>query len=44
MKQLPGSKPPGAVKSAEPAAEKQPAGAGAGSPEEDLFKGFDFGQ
>lgn len=45
MQALPGSSAPQAVQSAQPA---QPAGqqapAGAGKAEEDLFKGFDFGQ
>jgi len=45
VKTLPGSKAPGAVRAAEPAAARQPAAAGGADPtEEDLFKGFDFGQ
>jgi len=40
---LPGSKAPGAMKSSEPAQAAEPAGA-ADKTEEDLFKGFDFGQ
>jgi len=42
-KALPGSRAPGATKAAQPA-EAKPQGAAADQTEEDLFKGFDFGQ
>lgn len=45
VKNLPGSKAPGAARTSEPASARQPAAAGgADQTEEDLFKGFDFGQ
>ena len=44
MQALPGSSAPQAVQSAQPADSGQQAPAGAAKAEEDLFKGFDFGQ
>ena len=43
-KTLPGSKAPAVRAAAPAAAQQQPAAAGADQTEEDLFKGFDFGQ